>query len=538
MPVDSLEVFIDGTRLSQGYEIISVDVECEVNRIPTASVVVGVVGTVDEQTRLLGGEGPFTPGAAVRININKHLVFNGLVTGLSVRTPEELPVLQVSLKEKAIRLAGPRQNRIFSDKTDAEAIRAIINLYGLELTELPETKPLYKTLVQYDSTDWDFVVARADAQGLVVIVHDGALSLKDMQVSGPATRRFSLGEPLANITGFQFDLDLTHQYPAVKALAWDPTDLGPTEARAAQMMPPSQGGKESRQDPLTFGTEQLIHMVPMPMDESTRWADGRMARERLALVRGRIGTGGIPDLALMEVATLSGFGNRFDGEALITGFRHRLDARGFSTDIQVGLPPEPFGQMPDIADVPARGLLPPITGLQLGRVTSAEADPDGEARVKIRVATIATDPPQDLWARIATPDAGKQHGFCFFPEVDDEVVVSFLDNDPRYPVVLGRLHGSKYPPPEGFSDNNKKGIVTKSGVKISFVEAEKPAITIETKGGRKLTLDDDGAAVTLADQIGNSVSFDQSGVTIKSAKDLKIEARGAIKIKGLTIDLN
>jgi hypothetical protein len=71
-----------------------------------------------------------------------------------------------------------------------------------------------------------------------------------------------------------------------------------------------------------------------------------------------------------------------------------------------------------------------------------------------------------------------------------------------------------------------------------MVEASNPSITIETKAGRKLVLDDDGKKVTLADSDGNTISFADGGVTIKSAKDLKIEADGAIKIKGSTIDLN
>jgi uncharacterized protein involved in type VI secretion and phage assembly len=240
----------------------------------------------------------------------------------------------------------------------------------------------------------------------------------------------------------------------------------------------------------------------------------------------------------MDVASLDGFGDRFNGKALITGLRHRLDPHGFQTDIQFGLAPEPFGRTPDIADAAARGLLPPIIGLQVGTVTSTDADPAGEVRVQIKVATIASDPPQQLWARIATPDAGNGRGFCFFPEVGDEVVVGFLDNDPRYPVVLGRLHGSKNAPPAGFAGAQNKGIVTKSGVKITLTEADKPAVIIETKGGRKLMLDDNGAAVSIADQSGNTISFTDSGVTIKSAKDLKLEATGAIKIKGTTIDLN
>jgi len=47
-----------------------------------------------------------------------------------------------------------------------------------------------------------------------------------------------------------------------------------------------------------------------------------------------------------------------------------------------------------------------------------------------------------IWARISTLDAGKQRGTFFRPEIGDEVIVGFLNDDPRYPVVLGMVNSS------------------------------------------------------------------------------------------------
>ena len=64
-----------------------------------------------------------------------------------------------------------------------------------------------------------------------------------------------------------------------------------------------------------------------------------------------------------------------------------------------------------------------LRGLAVAVVTNNE-DPEGLARVRVRLAW------QDkgeatYWARLAVPMAMADKGFCFLPEVDDEVLVGF-----------------------------------------------------------------------------------------------------------------
>jgi uncharacterized protein involved in type VI secretion and phage assembly len=193
--------------------------------------------------------------------------------------------------------------------------------------------------------------------------------------------------------------------------------------------------------------------------------------------------------------------------------------------------------LPDFVNMQAGGLLPPISGLQLGIVEAAE-DPDNQGRVQVTVPAVGTDAAGPLWARVAVPDAGDKRGFCFRPEAGDEVLVGFLASDPRYPVVLGRLHGGKNKLPDGFTDVKQKGIVTRRDARLVFSEADKPSITISTPGGRTVVLDDGKATITISDQDKNMITLDADGITIKAAKNLTLEAGGAVKVSGSTIDLN
>ncbi|MEL6650794.1 MAG: type VI secretion system tip protein VgrG, partial [Bacteroidota bacterium] len=203
--------------------------------------------------------------------------------------------------------------------------------------------------------------------------------------------------------------------------------------------------------------------------------------------------------------------------------------------IQFGLSPEWFAfQHDDIIDRPASGLLPAMRGLQIGKVVKIEADPDGEDRIQVRLPVLDAGA-AGVWARVAALDAGKERGTFFRPEVDDEVIVGFVNDDPRDPVVLGMLHSSKLPAPlQGIKDtNHEKGIFTRSKLRIHFHDETK-TITIDTPAGNAITMDEKEKTIKIVDQNNNEVVMDSSGITVKSPKDIQVDAGGAMKLSAKT----
>jgi uncharacterized protein involved in type VI secretion and phage assembly len=536
-------ILVGGQPLASTFAPAVIDVTRGVNRIPAALISIQAQKAVADAAAFMAG-GPFKPADEVEIKFRQGddadvSVFKGVVTALVIRTRDGLPVLEAIVKDKAVRLAGARNTRIWTDMADSDVIQSLVTDASLQMGDAPSTAIEHKTLVQNDSTDWDFILTRADAQGLAVVVKDGAVSLKTLAIEGSAARSFSLG--LDSITDIHFEFDAATQTSAISGLAWDPEALAPASPADASVLPLPQGdvGSAPAGDGLGIGPTQLIHMAPLAAGEAKAWANSRMARARLALIRGRISVEGIPNAELMEVAELKGFGHRLDGKALVTGVRHRLDSHGFMTDLQFGLAPEPVARLPDIAGIPAGGLLPPISGLHLGTIAKSSAeDPEGLGKVQVMVSSVLTDPPQALWARVASPDAGGGRGFCFMPEAGDEVLVGFLSSDPRHPVVLGRLWGGKNMLPKGFGDAQTKGIVGKRDTRITFSESEMPSITISTPGGRTIILDDAAGTIVLADKNDNKLKLDAGGVTIDCAGNLTIRASGAVSIEGSAINLN
>jgi len=204
--------------------------------------------------------------------------------------------------------------------------------------------------------------------------------------------------------------------------------------------------------------------------------------------------------------------------------------------VQFGLNPELFAETYNFRPLPASGLLPAVSGLQIGIVTVLENDPDGEERIKVRLPLVSASE-EGIWARIATLDAGKNRGTFFRPEIGDEVVVGFLSDDPCYPVILGMCHSSAKPAPEPAKDSNhRKGYVSREKMQFTF-DDEKKIIVLETPGGNKLTLSDEDKGIVIEDQNGNKITLDDSGVKIDSSKDLILKASKDMNAEGSNIEL-
>ena len=117
------------------------------------------------------------------------------------------------------------------------------------------------------------------------------------------------------------------------------------------------------------------------------------------------------------------------------------------------------------------------------------------------------------------------------------MVVGFLGDDPRCPVVLGMCHSSAKPAPEPGKDaNHRKGYVSREKLKLTF-DDEKKIILFETPGGNKLTLSEEEKGIVIEDQNGNKITLDDSGIKVESVKDLMLKASKDMNAEGMNIEV-
>jgi uncharacterized protein involved in type VI secretion and phage assembly len=170
-------------------------------------------------------------------------------------------------------------------------------------------------------------------------------------------------------------------------------------------------------------------------------------------------------------------------------------------------------------------------GSYLGRVVDV-SDPEGLSRVKVRLISFDEAEAQDaeIWARVAAPFAGGDRGAFFIPDVDDEVLVSFVNGDPRQPVVIGGLWNGSASPPEtlgGGGDRVDRWTLTgKAGTRIAIVEEQPSEATISftTPGGISGELTDSGGGKIEFRVGGTTVTYDNQGVTVNTGMNVKVQA--------------
>jgi len=176
-------------------------------------------------------------------------------------------------------------------------------------------------------------------------------------------------------------------------------------------------------------------------------------------------------------------------------------------------------------------------GVYNALVAETVADPEKEARVRLRYPWFDGAASVSDWVPVATPYAGNGYGLCLSPEKGDEVLVAFLHGCLENPVVLGGLfNGVDKPPTQRTADRDVKMIRTKAGHEIVLDDTSSSrAVRVATAGGHEIVLDDASGQVAIAGNGVLAVLADDGKITI-SGTDVTIQGR-AVKVAGATVDV-
>ncbi len=184
-------------------------------------------------------------------------------------------------------------------------------------------------------------------------------------------------------------------------------------------------------------------------------------------------------------------------------------------------------------------------GSYLAKVVSVN-DPEGISRVQIRLLSFDGSDEQDaeIWARVAVPFAGNNRGAFFIPDVDDEVLVSFVNGDPRQPIVIGGLWSGSADVPEtlgGSGDSVDRWTITgKAGTRIAIEEEQPSDATIKftTPNGVSGELTDAGGGKIEFVMGGTTVTYDNQGVTVNTAMNVTVQAGAQVEITAAMVTVN
>ena len=254
-------------------------------------------------------------------------------------------------------------------------------------------------------------------------------------------------------------------------------------------------------------------------------ANAFLQHSRLNRITGKAKFKGVNTLDLGSVAKLIGFGKNFDGSVLVTKLIHEVESGNYTTEIGFGMPQNFFDKKLNDFNTGFKK----VSGLYIGTVKKVDADPLDQNRIQIQIPALKNSG-DGIWARLTHFHTSSEAGSFFIPEVESQVVVSFIGEDPRQPVVIGGLYTTTNKPYKTVDDqNNFKAFLTKSKLTLEF-DDENKKITISTPKGNSIVIDESAEGITITDQNENEIKTSADGISITSPKDITLKASGAINL--------
>lgn len=532
----TVSVKVSGSEIPDTMEVQDIKVEKAANRISIANITI-LDGQASTETFDASSSSTFVPGNKITIEAGydskNEVIFEGIITKQSIRIHGGIgSVLEVECRDEAIKMTVGRKSLTFSKKKDSDIISSIIGTYSGLSADVTATSTEWPEQVQYYATDWDFILSRAEANGLIITTLNGKVAVFPPDKDTSSVLEIKYGD---NLLEFNADLNSVTQLNSVKASAWDYTTQEIVTGQASNSYAgPGNLSSKTLSEVVGLSEYEIQTTAPLQASDLTDWSKAVMTKSEYAKIQGEVIFQGSNLVDPGKYITLAGLGDRFNGDYLISGVLHNIAHGNWTSEVSLGLSPIWFTEEPDVMAPPASGLLPGVQGLFNGTVKKMYEDPDSQYRILVDVPLFDANG-EGIWARLTNFYSTSGAGVFFLPEVGDEVVVGFLNEDPRFPIILGSLYSStKNKPYEGLDPNEKnsiKAIVSKSGISMEF-DDENKVFTLKTPESNTAIFSDQDKQITIKDQNGNSIVMSESGITIKSDKDINIEASQNLNLKG------
>ncbi|MDR1370034.1 MAG: type VI secretion system tip protein VgrG [Dysgonamonadaceae bacterium] len=530
----NVSVISNGEEIKSIFRLISFTIRKEVNKIGKAVISF-------EAGNMPKGENPesdlptFGIGNEIAVEAGygdkKELIFKGIVISHQFNIEENNETaIQIECRDFAFPMTLTRKDHVFKNKTDNGIIREIAESNGLKSTtiEIGSTKDQHSILTQYQCTDWDFILSRAEVNEMVVIVDNEDIFIKEPSLDKSPALKINYGRDVIEFDG---KLSASSQRTIIKAITWDPE----TQKRIVVTNKKPALNDQGEDDPgkiahaVTKSEDTITTSATISQEALQKMADSRALRNGLSKILGTCKFCGSSKAVHGELIELESFGKRFDGNAYIGSVEHEYNEYGWTTTIGMGLPDTKATEAPQVSAPAASGYLPGIQGLHIGKVKNLKGSGPNEFKIEVEIPVLNAES-NKVWARPGSFWASNAYGAFFIPDIDDEVILGFLNNDPCHPVILGSLYSNKQQPPyELTTKNNIRAIVSKSKLKIELEEDEK-VITIETPGKNKVIISDKDKGIQLIDQHKNKIVMNDSGILIESSKEIVLKAKTNVTI--------
>ncbi|MEZ0603992.1 phage baseplate assembly protein V [Paraburkholderia sp. IW21] len=504
-----------------------------VNGIPTAKIVLSVAGdplgtlpSCDEDIALC------KPGRAVTVLLMENgvesCIFRGVIVQQTLKMRRSRVELTLLLRHNLQKLLSTHRSQVFEQKNDAAIVSSLLLAQGIPLLGAAGMGILHEQIVQFRCADWHFIRCRLVANGVWLLPTPDGVSIMPPTLSAvpehTLRQRASLSNEDVLIEESDWSFSELRQPAELTVASWN--DEAQTNDMALAAVTPlgTQAFDSATGERLGATPWEFNYSTPLGLEETATLAKSLLMNLQSASARGEFVVEGSTHFQLGQTLAVEDFGLSFNGQGIITGVAQRIHKEeGWRTTLSLGTDDI-------VADTKT---IPRVHGLHIGVVASFVKDVSGMNRLRVSVPVLG-DVNNVLWARFASPYASNMSGFCFYPEIGDEVVVGFFDEDPCYPVILGSMHNPINPAPiEPSLENNNKALVINQDDKQLQLSFDTLSISAQlTAAENQLTLQE-------------GVKLEGSDTLVVKAASISIEGeettmsgKSVVNITGARIDLS
>ena len=415
-------------------------------------------------------------------------LFRGDVTAVEhAYGPEQGLEVRVRGYDRLHRLRKRQQLRTFEQLSLDGLARELIAAAGLGVNgTAPEVR--WSRIAQHGQTDLELLQEILGEAGVYFVARGDTVRLLTLEGEGAAIELHAGGD----LWDARFEVNADRATDRVWAGGWDPRNLAAAAVEVSRArLGRSLSASVSATDVGGDGRCVLPDQRGAGRDQIGAQAQAELDRRALADVVFRGTAQGDPRLRPGALVRVRGVARPFEGDYVLTSVTHVLDEGGYRAELETEPPVDHRSDRP--------------TSILPGTVTAVD-DPDRLGRV--RVEFDALDGIATEWMPVLLPAAGADRGLVALPDVDDRVLVVLPHGDPARGVVLGAVFGTEAPQDSG------------------VVGGRVRRYTFQTRGGQRLTLDDEANRVRLEDASGTYMEFGPDAVELHATTDLTIEAPG------------
>jgi len=319
-------VKVGGNTIPNELSVYSINVTKKTNHISSATLVV-LDGDAATQSFEVSSSSTFLPGAEITIeagyNSTNQVIFKGIITAQTIRIDPAIgSALEVTCKDLAVKMTVGRKSLTFANQKDSAILTSIIETYAGLTANVTPTSIVWPEQVQYYVSDWDFLVARSEANGLIVTTENGVLSIVQPTANTTSVITATYG---LNLLTFNATLNALTQLGNVKASAWDYEHQTVISGEATNNFA-GPGNISSKQLSDVVGLTDFELQTPGALDQAdlTNWSQAQMVKSELAKILGELTIRGTSLVHPSSFITLAGLGDRFNGDHFVSGVVHKL----------------------------------------------------------------------------------------------------------------------------------------------------------------------------------------------------------------------